>query len=378
VPSTQLEHRLANHRRTWGAAFCLCALACVVPAIARAAPTQVRAVDDAGAPITAGSVVFCPLAADCLEFPIAADGTFELDRTRLEQGTAYTIIVYNVQRAVLFATFEWIYDAAPFERASSGKTIVPELRGTKKQEAVLEFVPAGEEAPAPPKVSAPQKPDPAEVPEKKKPAPVPPKKMPAPVRAAEWDRRVATPRLAFGVYVPFMLGSHFGVDRDALGGVTDVAPGLGVVVAYRFGYPPAGEPGRRVVHFRELSLTYALNRYTVGDIVDPTRSSDLTFHRVSLALGFGRLTARTLLSGALAVGYGGVYDGSERLEFNDRSYGMVGVGFQGRCGYELFGGAAHGLGLLGQVDLMYYPADHGDDDHWYGFAPSLSAGVMVH
>jgi hypothetical protein len=378
VPSTHLGHRPASNRGTWGAVLWLCALACVVPTIGLAAPTQVRTVDDAGAPLTAGSVVFCPLAADCLECPIAADGTIELDRTRLEQGTAYTIIVYSAQRAVLFATFEWVYDAAPFERAPSGKAVVPRLRGTKKQEVVLEFVPAEDVTPPPPKVTAPQKPEPAAVPDKKQPAPVPPKKKPTPVQAADGDRHVATPRLAFGVYVPFMLGGHFGVDRDALGGVTDVAPGFGVVAAWRFGYPPAGASGRQAVPFRELSLSYALNRYTVGEIVDPTRSSDLTFHRVNLALGIGRLTARTLLSGAVAIGYGGVYDGSERLEFRGRSYGMFGVGFQGRCGYRLLGGAAHGLGLLGQVDLMYYPADHGDDDHWYGFAPSLSAGVMVH
>ncbi len=327
----------------------------IAPALAQAVQTVVQTVDESGRPLTGGSVVFCPLTADCLEFPIAADGTIALDRTRLEPGTTYTIIVYSVERSVRYAAFAWSYDPAAFQTTAGGSPVVPRLRGNDRQEIAWDFTPARDAATTAAAAA---------------PRPEPP--GPAPTRPFAW------PRLVVGACVPFLLGGHFGVDDEALGGVTDVAPGFGAFVAYRFGYPASSPTGFTAVGFREVSLTYAANRYTVDQLGEPATSSDLTFHRLHLAFGVGRLTARTFMSGALAVGYGGIYDGSELLEYGGRTYGMVGVGFQGRYGYEVLGGDAHGLGIFGQLDLMYYPADSGESDHWYGLAPTLAAGVVVH
>ena len=33
---------------------------------------------------------------------------------------------------------------------------------------------------------------------------------------------------------------------------------------------------------------------------------------------------------------------------------------------------------MGQLELMFYPADSGDNDYWYGLAPSISLGLMVY
>ena len=52
-------------------------------------------------------------------------------------------------------------------------------------------------------------------------------------------------------------------------------------------------------------------------------------------------------------------------------------------GVEFFVGLLPGVGgvdvgLMGQGGLMYYPADNQDNDHWYGLAPSLAIGLVVH
>jgi len=36
------------------------------------------------------------------------------------------------------------------------------------------------------------------------------------------------------------------------------------------------------------------------------------------------------------------------------------------------------VGLLGQLEVMYYFAEPGEDDHWYGWAPSAAIGVAVY
>jgi len=319
------------------------ALAAVAPAASDLAPTRVRVVDAYGTTMTTGSVVFCPLEAECLEFPIASDGTITLDHGQLTPQAAYTIMVYDLRRTVVYATFDWVYDPARFRPAPGAERGVPRLRGTLSQEVEFDFSP--EAAAAVPETSA-----------------------ASASRPGDWSR------WAVGGGVSFIYGAHFDTDLDALGGVTDVAPGVSVFGAWRFlGDAPAG---RTAVGFREFSVNYSLNRYTVLDAGsgDP---SDVSLHRLSLAYGLGRLTARTQVTGAVALGYAGVYDGNDRLESGDRTYGMVGFGVLGRCGYRLLGGGAHGLGLVAQGELMYYPADTDEGDHWYGLAASVAVGLMV-
>jgi hypothetical protein len=188
----------------------------------------------------------------------------------------------------------------------------------------------------------------------------------------------AFPRLLGGVLVPFMLGGHVGTDDQALSGVSEVSPGLGVVLCYRYGYPVRRTLGRDTVSFQELSLSYAQNRYHLEPVQPADAGSDLTFHRIQLAWALGRLWGRSQGTLGVVAGYGGVYDGSELLEYRDRRYGMFGLGLQGRYVLRVLGSEDRlSLGLLGQAELTYYFADHGDDDHWYGWAPSLAVGVMV-
>ncbi|HOX26936.1 MAG TPA: hypothetical protein PLL30_14125 [Candidatus Krumholzibacteria bacterium] len=358
MPSTDRDPRSRPGRGRLAAFLQIAALALVVPSLARSDPNLVKVVDAYGHTLTTGSVVFCPLDSECLEFLIATDGTIALDRARLEPGTSYTVMVYTVQRSVLYAKFGWIYEPAAFEAAEAGPGTI-ELRGNFRQEIEFDFAPkvapAGQAAPE---------------------TPLKPAKPSARTQVA--SRPLATPRGWFGACAVFVFGDHFRDDIDALGGVTEVEPGLGFFAAYRFGYPPAPSPGQRAVGFREISVSYAFNRYTVRELADPGATSDLTFHRANLAFGVGRLTARTFLSASLAVGYGGIYDGGELLEYRDRTYRMVGFGVQARAGYALFRAGSHGVGLFGQAELMHYPADTGDDDHWYGPAASLAAGIVVH
>jgi hypothetical protein len=151
-----------------------------------------------------------------------------------------------------------------------------------------------------------------------------------------------------------------------------------LVGCWRFGYPYRRNPGRTSVAFKEISVGYAQNRYHVDPVQPSGAGSDLTFHRLQAAFGLGRQWSRSHAVVALAAGYGGIYDGSALLEYRERRYGMFGLGLQGRYLWRLAGDPGRlGVGLFGQVELMYYFADQGVDDHWYGWAPSAAVGVMV-
>jgi hypothetical protein len=314
-------------------------------ALARNGPLVVPVSDVDDRPVTTGMVLFCPEAAPCLEFPVSPDGTIELDLALLQPDSAYTVLVYADDLSVRFATYGWTYGDPPPDGDAT-----PRLRGLPAEQlAVVLPLPAGE----------------------------PHGDLAVPFDGPDLPAE-AFPRLLGGITVPFMLGGNFGTSSDALTGVTDVSPGFGVVGLYRFGYPVRRNLGRSSVSFREVSLAYAQNRYET-DPVQPTGSgSDLTFHRFTASFGLGRLWDRTQGSVSVAAGYGGVYDGTELLEFRGRSYGMFGLGLQGRFVWRAVGGDGRlAAGLLAQLEMMYYFADASSDDHWYGWAPSLAVGLIV-
>ncbi len=306
---------------------------------------QVPVVDAQGGPLTSGVVLFCPQDAPCLEFPISPTGSISLDSSLLEPAGVYAVLIYGDDLAVRFATYGWVYGGDTTDPDAE-----PVLRGVSAQQ--LEVV---------------------------LPPPPPPPADPVAAAAADDDGQTEDfPRFLGGVMVPFMLGGAFGTDADALSGVTDVSPGFGVIGCYRFGYPVRRNLGRTSVTFQELSLAYAQNRYHLEPVQPSGAGSDLTFHRFYGTFGLGRQWQRSQGVLAAAASYGGIYDGSELLEYRDRSYGMFGLGLQGRYVWRMVGGNGRlALGLLGQVELMYYFADHGDNDHWYGWAPSASVGLMV-
>ncbi len=101
------------------------------------------------------------------------------------------------------------------------------------------------------------------------------------------------------------------------------------------------------------------------------------FHRAWLAYGLGRLGHRWQASVSIAAAYGGILDGSTVLDVGDRHYSMAGFGLQGRGIWQFLGGRSLALGLLGQFEVMYYPVDTVDMDHWYGWAPSASLGLVI-
>lgn len=356
------ERTTATHGRIgrcrW--AGLLGALLLAAPTAIAANPTLVHVEGAAGERLSDGTVVFCPMDDDCVECPVNAAGAIALDLARLDPGKRYTVIIYDPQRAVRYAAFDWVYDPALFAPREAGASAVT-LRGDDRKQVAFVRVPTA--APPPARAVTPA----------------------GPAAAGEATRTSATPavadaaprpRVALGAFVPFLFGAHFGADPDALGGVLDVSPGFGGVLGLRFGYP--GWTGTGPVTFREVGFTYAANRYSVRDLEDPTAASDLTFHRAALSFGLGRASTRVEYLGAVAVGYGGVYDGRRRLAYGGRDYGMIGFGIQVRLALRIVGGRTHGLALLGLADLMHYPADRRDDDHWYGLAPTLGVGLMLH
>ena len=320
-------------------------LACILVGSATAQDIITIAVhDEEGKAMTSGAVLFCPEDAPCFEFAIAAGSSIRLDRTVLELDAVYSVLIYAEDLSLRYAASEWTYDN------SADATAAPELHG----------LPAGGlrvTLPAP--VSDP---DPAST-------------RPA---AAVGDP-VTYPRFQGAILVPVMLGGNFGTDPTALGGVSDVSPGIGMMGSYRFGFPHHRTLGRSSVVFKELSLIYAQNRYQVDPIQPTGNGSDLTFHRFLASFGLGRLWRRSQVSLAAAAGYGGLYDGGTRVEFRDRTYGMFGLGLQLRYVQRILGrNGGLAVGLLGQLEAMHYFADPGEDDHWYGWAPTASLGVAVY
>jgi hypothetical protein len=300
---------------------------------------RIPILDDLGHDLTGGQVLFCPKSSDCIAFDIASGGVVDVDRDRLREETVYDVLVYAGDGSLRFAAHGWVYgrDAADAD---------PRLAGLPEQ-GLSVVVP-------PPPVTAPA--------------------IPADAYA---ERRY--PRWCLAVTVPFMLGGGFGTSDDALGGVSDVSPGIALAASHRGGFPTRRNLGRSSVTFRELSLTYAQNRYQTEPLQATDAGSDLTFHRFLLSAGLGRLWQRGQGTIAVAAGYGGVYDGSSLLEFNGRSYGMFGLGLQVRYLYRVLGGEdGLALGLAGQGELLYWFADQNEVDHFYGWAPSVAVGLAVY
>jgi len=191
---------------------------------------------------------------------------------------------------------------------------------------------------------------------------------------------ISLPKYLIAAQVCFMFGSNWTTNGDALGGVIGNFPGLHFVGAYRFGYPENARVGGAVISYREFSLAYAFNRYEIKQAYDPGNTADVQFHRITAAYNFGRISfdLKKHYSFGPALSVGGIYDGSTPLEYLDRSYGLFGFGAQGKFIHQVVQMGGLDLGFQAQLELMFYPADRGENDFWYGLAPSLSLGVIFY
>ena len=191
---------------------------------------------------------------------------------------------------------------------------------------------------------------------------------------------LSLPKYFVAAQISFMFGSNWTTNEEALGGVVGNSPGFHFVGAYRFGFPQISKVGGPVIYYREISVSYAFNRYDIDQANDPGSTADVQFHRITAAYSFGRMGHNLVNHFSLgpALSVGGIYDGSTPLEYMDRSYGMIGVGAQGKFIHQVVETGWGNLGLHAQFELMHYPADRGENDFWYGLAPSFSLGVVFY
>lgn len=196
----------------------------------------------------------------------------------------------------------------------------------------------------------------------------------------DFDNLPDWPEFLASVQAPFLLGGRFTSDEDAAGGVAKVKTGFGLAGTWRSKYPRVVPERDAMVRYREFRLAYEQNRYTTRGVYYPGRDSDVTFHRLILSYGIGLMDQRMLnhWTVALAVGLGGLYDGSEVLTYLEHRYLMAGFGLQVRYTHEVFATERVNIGLTGQFEWIRYPAAERDDDFWFGSAPSAQIGFTLY
>jgi hypothetical protein len=204
----------------------------------------------------------------------------------------------------------------------------------------------------------------------------------------EWEKRAGMaptgpdslpdfPRMAGRVTALFPYGDHYREDPEAAGGVLAVDVGLGVAMSWRSHLPTSVDATKRRLPFREFTLAWDGNLYTTAEVLTPGRSSDVMFHRLTVAYGVGRSTpaGETQFSLSLVAGYGAVMDGTEVLSYVGRDYRMFGAGARLVYIRQVAAGRGARLGLCGVIEALHWWADPVGDDHWHGLAPSAALGV---
>lgn len=304
-------------------------------------PLSVSVLDVTGVPMRSGKVVFCPEHGDCQEHQLSYEGIIILDLDEFMPGTTYTVVVYDTGQSIRYINPGYVMTEKDLIGGADRKGA--QIVGARGQGLIVDLTGLGS----------------------------------ADRLAHQGPNPLNDPHFLTAITVPFMIGGNFDADESALGGITEVSPGLGITAMYRFGYPQPRPLKKSTVGFQELSIGYAMNRYTTAQIDESDPESDLSFHRAWLAYGLGRLGHRWQASASLAVSFGGIFDGSTVLDYEDRHYTMVGFGLQGRGIWQFLGGRGLAMGLVGQFELMYYPVDTVENDHWYGLAPSVALGLAI-
>jgi hypothetical protein len=290
-------------------------------------------IDAEGRPILVGTLTLCPVNASCRVYSLGAGGRVHVERDLLLENSL-TILISGAGGGPPVAAAEW--SPADEDRALLVRIphrIIGRVQSVPPHGVELTFVPDAGDATV-----------------------------------------VGDPpsRWLVGAGAVWLLGSRFGSDDEALGLGLEVSAGPMVMVGRRLGLPPRWPQGRPSVSYVELTLSYAMNRYTADTV-----GSDLTFHRFYLAAGVGWAWRQASLVLQGVVGYGGVYDGTTVLERAGRRYAMPAIGatLRGTRHLATLGGV--GVGLLGQASLVYHGADATQLDHWHGFAPALRVGLVT-
>lgn len=308
-----------------------------------------------------GEIEFCTPDGDCVFGTIEPGfpGHFRLPSARLKPDTPYTIFVYDDAMTVLYEMRNWVFVPGDYD---------PDWDYGNKVEKFLVF----------PRFQAHQD-----------------RQLTFSIETTlnpEWQRlsdlnfvagppkeHSGYPEFMGAFHLPYMLGGKFGTDEFAAGGVSKMKLGWGLAGYWRTDYPMHQIEREGWVSFRELGLTYAQNRYETLSVMTPGRRGDVTFHRVTVSYGLGMMnqTMTSQWSVSAALSAGGLYDGGELLKYLDRTYLLYGGGVQVRGIHGVFKTGRVDVGVVGQVDLIYYLGDEGLNDFWYGLAPSLSIGVVI-
>lgn len=352
----------AGHLKIFLMVAIIAAQFCGLAAAAERAPGfiqfSVQNSDEEFIPI--GEVEFCLNGGPCIYADIERGfpGHFYLNAKDLVEDRTYTVMIYTMDVQVIYEIRDWQYVAEDYDRGWD-KTlncekflIYPQFLGDPG--ARLSF-----------KVNATLNP--------------------------QWEERAGEhfvieepnplqlPQFLFAAEANRMMGGKFQSDFDAAGGVISVSTGWQVSGTWRHGYPVRRAGREGWVNCRDLTLTYAQNRYETLEVVTPGRLSDVMFHRVNLAYGLTRMSQSqvTHYGAAAVVSVGGIYDGSKPLTYLDRQYKLFGLGLQAHFQQMFLSGGGLEVGALFKAAAIYYPSDDGDDDFWFGLAPTVSLGVVV-
>lgn len=292
---------------------------------------------DAGhQPLDGGVVVVCPGLDDCLEVSLDDEGWLTIPSEFVLHHRTLTFVVYGPRGEPRFARSDWSASSAQRRVvAADPEQARCRLLGDDDHGLQIEIRPPAAAAPVKPTLTLPP--------------------------GSSGEQAASPWRLALGA--GWLVGGHFTGDSEALGGVDSVAPGPWASVLRRQG------PWR-------LGVGYAMNRYRVTRY-DDAGAGDLSFHRLTAEAGLVSESGPWALGVAGAVSYGGVFDGTSRLELDGRSYSMLGLGFRAELTYEFWDLGDRRLGALLQVDAIHYLADETEHDHWYGTAPALGLGAVL-
>lgn len=367
-----MTHRWVLHRNFWTRKAGLLALTALITAVFAVSGAQGRdklpvliqfsILDKDGNFFHEGEIEFCTPEGECIFADIEPGfpGHFYLPSEAIKPGASYTVFVYDPQVTVLFEMRGWTFNPKDYDPGYNSSweldqfLIFPHFKAHSDRHLTFHLETTLN----------------------------PEWKVVSGLGFADddLDNLPDWPEFMASIQVPLMIGGKFTSDENAAGGVSKVKIGMGLSASWRSGYPQIVPESRARVGFRELTLAYNQNRYGTLGLYYPGRDSDVTFHRVTLSYGLGRMDhgMRNHWAVSGAVGFGGIYDSSRVLEYLGRRYTMFGVGVQARYIFEFYTTERLKVGMMGQLEWMYYPGSHGDDDFWFGSAPAALFGFTVY